>query len=162
MTAAVSILRSARVEAVLVGATRPEGLPLDLFSTDEARWLGVQANLPGEEEQPRVLLVSVPYALKAADAETLGGKPASACVLADPSPDSNPSRDRLPSVASAKDGKRAGTTGEAQRHGGNMETGEKQVPRLAAREELGNPGPILRPLTRAGRGLMPPFGGSAD
>jgi hypothetical protein len=39
-------------------------------------------NLPGEAEQPRVLLVSVPYALKAADAETLGGKPLSAFVLA--------------------------------------------------------------------------------
>src|SRR3990170_1578308 len=42
------------------------------------------------EEQPRILLVSVPYALKAADAETLGGKPASAFVLAR----SDPSRDR--------------------------------------------------------------------
>ena len=39
-------------------------------------------NLPGEVEQPRVLLVSVPYALKAADADTLGGLPASAFVLA--------------------------------------------------------------------------------
>ena len=33
-------------------------------------------------EQERVLLVSVPYALKAADADTLGGKPLSAFVLA--------------------------------------------------------------------------------
>jgi hypothetical protein len=31
-----------------------------------------------QAEQPRILLVSVPYALKAKDAETLGGKPASA------------------------------------------------------------------------------------
>jgi trimeric autotransporter adhesin len=30
----------------------------------------------GQEEQPRVLLLSVPYALKAADAQTLGGLPA--------------------------------------------------------------------------------------
>jgi hypothetical protein len=36
----------------------------------------------GGEEQPRVLLLSVPYALKAADAETLGGKPASAFLQA--------------------------------------------------------------------------------
>jgi hypothetical protein len=35
----------------------------------------------GQAEQPRVLLVSVPYALKAADAETVGGKPLSAFVL---------------------------------------------------------------------------------
>src|SRR6266851_9397709 len=43
---------------------------------------GVQLNLPGEVEQPRVLLVSVPYALKAADAESLAGIPASAYALA--------------------------------------------------------------------------------
>jgi hypothetical protein len=42
-----------------------------LFATGESRWLGVQVQVPGEIEQPRVLLVSVPYALKAADAETL-------------------------------------------------------------------------------------------
>src|SRR5262249_35155816 len=48
----------------------------------EPRWLGVLAQIPGEPEQPRVLLVSVPYALKAADADTIGGKPASAFVLA--------------------------------------------------------------------------------
>jgi len=68
---------------VLLGSTQSEGLPLELFSSGEARWLGVQVNLPGEEEQPRVLLVSVPYALKAADAETLGGKPPSAFLLAE-------------------------------------------------------------------------------
>jgi len=55
-----------------------QGIPLDLFSSGDPRWLGVQPQLPNEEEQPRVLLVSVPYALKAADAETLGGLPASA------------------------------------------------------------------------------------
>src|SRR5712691_6714872 len=71
--------------SVLLGATKSEGLPLELFSSGEPRWLGVQVNLPGEVEGPRVLLVSVPYALKAADAETLGGMPASAFVLAAPS-----------------------------------------------------------------------------
>src|SRR6266403_1288298 len=68
--------------AVLLGATKSEGLPLELFTTGEPRWLGVQVNLSKELEQPRVLLVSVPYALKAADAETLGGLPASAFALA--------------------------------------------------------------------------------
>lgn len=63
-----------------LGATKSEGLPLDLFTSGEARWLGVRIN--GGEEQPRVLLLSVPYALKAADAQTLGGLPASAFVLA--------------------------------------------------------------------------------
>ena len=68
---------------VLLGATQPEGLPLDLFTTGRAQWLGVQPQLPGTGEQPRVLLVGMPYALKAADADTLGGKPASAYVLSD-------------------------------------------------------------------------------
>src|SRR5713101_7257291 len=71
--------------SVLLGATKSEGLSLELFSAGEPRWLGVQVNLPQELEQPRVLLVSVPYALKAADADTLGGMPASAFVLAAPS-----------------------------------------------------------------------------
>jgi hypothetical protein len=60
---------------VLLGSQREDGLPLDLFASNEARWLGVRANLPDAIEQARVLLVSVPYALKAADAETLGGQP---------------------------------------------------------------------------------------
>lgn len=66
---------------VLLGATKPEGVPIELFASGEARWLGVAAN--GQAEQPRVLLLSVPYALKAADAETLGGKPASAFALSE-------------------------------------------------------------------------------
>ena len=69
---------------VLLGSSKSEGLPLELFTAGEPRWLGVQVNLPKELEQPRVLLVSVPYALKAADAEMLGGMPASAFVLAAP------------------------------------------------------------------------------
>jgi hypothetical protein len=68
---------------VQLGATKPEGLPLDLFTSGAARWLGVTIN--GGEEQPRILLLSVPYALKAADAETVGGLPASAFVLANKS-----------------------------------------------------------------------------
>jgi hypothetical protein len=68
---------------VQLGATKSEGLPLELFSSGEARWLGVRVN--GGEEQARVFLLSVPYALKAADAETVGGLPASAFVLAAPS-----------------------------------------------------------------------------
>lgn len=65
---------------VQLGATKSEGLPLQLFSSGEGRWLGVRVN--SEPEQPRVLLLSVPYALKAADAQTLGGLPPSAFLLA--------------------------------------------------------------------------------
>ena len=66
---------------VQLGTTFPAGLPKELFASGEARWLGVQPE--GQSEQTRVLLVSVPYALKAADAETIGGLPASAFVLKD-------------------------------------------------------------------------------
>ena len=65
---------------VQLGASLSNGIPIDLFATGEARWLEVQ--IAGEQPQPRVLLVSVPYALKAADAATLGGLPASAFALA--------------------------------------------------------------------------------
>jgi len=67
---------------VLMGSTQNDGVPLDLFSSSEPRWLGVQFNRAGETEQPRVRLASVPYALKASDAETLGGLPASAYLRA--------------------------------------------------------------------------------
>jgi trimeric autotransporter adhesin len=65
--------------SVLLGAARGEGLPDALFATNEARWLGIRVE--SEQEQPRVLLAAVPYALKAGDAETLGGKPLSSFVL---------------------------------------------------------------------------------
>ena len=61
---------------VLLGSTKPEGLPAELFTSEQARWVGVQVS--GQSEQPRVLLVSAPYALKAGDAETIGGLPPSA------------------------------------------------------------------------------------
>jgi len=68
--------------SVLLGSTLGQGLPSNLFASGTARWLGVQAQ--GQTGQPRVLLVAVPYALKALDAETIGGKPASAFALATP------------------------------------------------------------------------------
>ena len=65
----------------LLGANSLEGLPLDLFTSGKALWVGVQPQLPGQPEQPRVLLVAVPYSLKSSDADTLGGLPASAYLL---------------------------------------------------------------------------------
>jgi hypothetical protein len=73
---------------IQLGAANPNGLPPDLFATGEARWLEVQ--IAGEKAEPRVLLASVPYALKAADAATLGGFPASAFALAGNRAVSNP------------------------------------------------------------------------
>jgi hypothetical protein len=66
--------------SVLLGSTTSGGMPRDVFVSAEARWLGVQ--VAGEQEQPRVVLAAVPYSLKAGDAETIGGLPASAFVLA--------------------------------------------------------------------------------
>jgi hypothetical protein len=66
--------------SVTLGSTTSTGVPSDLFANGEARWLGVQ--VVGQTEQPRVLLVSVPYSMKAGDAQTLGGLPASAFMLA--------------------------------------------------------------------------------
>ena len=66
--------------SVQLGITQTNGVPTTLFTTGEARWLGVQIAEQGE--QPRVLLLSVPYALKAGDAATIGGLPPSAFVLA--------------------------------------------------------------------------------
>jgi hypothetical protein len=66
--------------SVLLGATNGEGLPLEIFSAGEARWLGAQPD--GQAEQPRIVLLSVGYALKAADADMLGGRPASDFALA--------------------------------------------------------------------------------
>ena len=97
--------------AVLLGSTHPDGLPAELFTSEQAHWVGVQ--ISGQEEQSRVLLVSAPYALKAGDAETIGGLPPSAFVLAAP-----PSHSSAPSPAnehaatqSAPQASSAGITG---------------------------------------------------
>jgi hypothetical protein len=45
-----------------------------------AHWISTQ--ISGQRESARVLLMSLPYALKAADAEKLGGLPASAFMHA--------------------------------------------------------------------------------
>src|SRR5208282_825488 len=90
--------------------TTATGLPADLFSQEEQRWLGVQAE--GQPEQPRVLLVSVPYAFKAHEAETLGGRSVSDFVLAEsasaavngnsPNPSSSPANNSAPAAGTSK------------------------------------------------------------
>ena len=62
------------------GSTRPEGLPTDLFTGGGVpQWIGI--TVASEPEQPRLMLVTVPYAVKAASADTLAGKPATEFVL---------------------------------------------------------------------------------
>jgi hypothetical protein len=84
---------------VMLGSTTSQGLPPDLFVSGEARWLGVQVQ--GQAEQPRTMLMSVPYALKAADAETLGGKPLSAFQLAPQSSGSGTPNNSTPTAQPA-------------------------------------------------------------
>ena len=66
--------------SVMLGSTSSQGLPSSVFVSGQARWLEVEPQ--GQAVQPRVMLLSMPYALKAGDAQTLGGKPASAFVTA--------------------------------------------------------------------------------
>jgi hypothetical protein len=72
----------------LLGSNSANGVPPEFFNSGEARWLGVQPER--EPELPRVLLVSVPYALKAGDAQTLGGLPPSAFAPASTNAPGNP------------------------------------------------------------------------
>jgi hypothetical protein len=64
----------------LLGTATTGGFPSELFSTGQSRWLGI--SIARQPEMPRVMLASVPYAMKAGDADTLGGLPASSYVTA--------------------------------------------------------------------------------
>jgi hypothetical protein len=67
---------------VQFGSTFADGLPADLFASAPAtKWIGVKVEGDAGADQ-RMMLVSVPYAAKAASADTLAGKPASDFVLA--------------------------------------------------------------------------------
>jgi hypothetical protein len=68
--------------SAMLGAISATGIPAELFGSGDARWLAVLTHSPGVSEQPRVLLVSVPYAIQAANADTLNGLPAAAFMRA--------------------------------------------------------------------------------
>ncbi len=99
---------------------------MDIFAAVQAHWLGVQPQ--DHAEQPRVLLVSVPYALKSADAETFGGLPPSAYQLA-PSQETN--------QATAQ-----GTGAAAASGGGGDSTGSSKPPVVTLVYGNGTPGYI--------------------
>src|SRR6185369_727494 len=54
--------------SMLLGSTGAVGLPATIFGDNAARWISLQ--VAGFEESPRAALISVPYALKARDADT--------------------------------------------------------------------------------------------
>jgi hypothetical protein len=56
---------------VLLGAATEKGLPQGVFAAGQARWVGVSVDRG--EEQSRSPLASVAYAMKAGDAESVGG-----------------------------------------------------------------------------------------
>lgn len=64
--------------SVLLGSATSAGLPQTVFAGGAARWLGV--SVERGEEGNRVLLSSVPYAMKSADAESLSGHAATEFV----------------------------------------------------------------------------------
>ena len=67
--------------SVVLGAAHADGIPPAVFASG-AQWLGTVFERTGEVEGPRVRLTSVPYAIRAAEADTLGGHPASDYLLA--------------------------------------------------------------------------------
>src|SRR5580704_4487726 len=95
--------------SVQLGITKPAGVPTTLFTTGEARWLGMR--IAEQAEQPRVLLLSVPYALKAGDAATIGGLPPSAFVMATPGTGSSPTTFIASAAADADAPPAGGVTG---------------------------------------------------
>ena len=84
--------------ALLLGATRADGIPLAVF-TSGAQWLGIRFERLGEVEGPRVRIASVPYALRAADADMLGGRPASEYLLVGKAQESTGGKGRPDAVA---------------------------------------------------------------
>jgi len=107
--------------SVMLGSTKPEGMSAELFSEQEQRWLSVQVQ--GQPEQSRVLMVSVPYAFQAHEAETLGGLPASAFVKSAADASSTGSADAgitgnaSSATASGKTAASAGQTQDASKDG---------------------------------------------
>jgi len=94
--------------SVALGAIRGN-LP-DVFKSGEPRWLGAQPQIMGAAEQPRVQLGSMPYALKAGDADTLGGKPLSAFVLAPTDSDGQKPKSQEPNISFSANTGGTGTT----------------------------------------------------
>lgn len=64
-----------------LGSATEGGIPREVFHESDGRWIGIAEK--NDLEQPRFMIVSVPYAARAYEAETVGGKSASDFVLAD-------------------------------------------------------------------------------
>lgn len=122
---------------VLLGSTQADGLPVDVFRSGEARWVGTTLERAGEREGPRIRLVSVPYALRASDADTLGGHPVSAFLL---------SKDKSGDVTASADASAAeavsGTTNYVAKFTSSMDLGNSILYDAGGRIGLGTEGPL--------------------
>src|SRR6185503_6268085 len=52
---------------VVLGLTTRESVAAELLSSGKPLWLGLQPQIPGEDEQSRILLLTVQYAAKTAN-----------------------------------------------------------------------------------------------
>jgi len=122
--------------SVLLGAASPTGLPQSVFAGGAARWLAVCVDQGPESE--RVLLSSVPYAMKSADAESLAGHAASEFVtqaqLAQlteagsvTAPQPTPASNLVPNVSGS------GTTGTIPIWTGALAQGNSLITQLASK-----------------------------
>jgi hypothetical protein len=66
---------------VILGSVSSAGVPADIFTSGEPRWVGITPD--DTIERPRTLLTTVPYAFKASNADRLGGKSAEEFVSRD-------------------------------------------------------------------------------
>lgn len=64
---------------VFLGSTKAEGLPPEIFISGKAKWLGI--SIENQPEAERILLASVPYAIRALEAERLAGRSIDEFVL---------------------------------------------------------------------------------
>ncbi|HEY2434065.1 MAG TPA: tail fiber domain-containing protein [Vicinamibacterales bacterium] len=127
--------------AVQLGATQPDGLPLALFAEGQERWLGVQFAGVNEVEHARARLTSVPYALRAADAETLGGHPASAYLLSPKAASGDAATSGADSTATAKD-VQVGTINTLAKYVTTVDVGDSAVVETGGRVGIGTTTPL--------------------
>ena len=137
-TQVVSAAAGGRFRALL-GAASESGVPVEIFAGGQSRWLGMLVHAPGNQEQPRLLLVSVPFAVEAANAESLGGVPASSYVRAE----------QLATAAQQAIAQQAGAqqavnaTGDAYINRGTVSSAVKGVSAISASNAVANYIPVF-------------------
>jgi hypothetical protein len=133
--------------SLLLGATHPDGIPAAVFGDPAAHWIGILFERPGEVEGPRSLLTSTPYAIRAADADTLGGLPASAYLLAPPTGAGRAATTKSTSAAQSDVGANVvlpGTTNFLAKYANSADVGASGVFETAGAVGIGTTTPLDR------------------